>query len=228
MNGFACFSLSPEELRSLVTAAKSWKVSVNDLLMALLMKSLSPFAAPRTRARSRRKISLGCIVNLRKDLGLADRRVFGVFLGSFTVAHEAPAEVPLRKLAGDIARQTATVKRHRLYLASSLELSFARFTMQFFSPDRRRRFYAKHYPLLGGITNMNLNQLWPPNDRQPPLDYLRAVSTGPATPLALSVTTVGERVNLGLSYRTTVFLKRQIEELQSGFREHLEEARRDR
>jgi hypothetical protein len=72
---------------------------------------------------------------------------------------------------------------------------------------------------------MNLNPLWAPNDRHGPLDYFRAVSTGPVTPLVLSVTTVGERVNLGVSYRTTVFSKPDIENLQSRFREHLEETR---
>ena len=224
-NGFAGFSLGPEDLRSLVTTATSWDVTVNDLVMALLMKSLSPCSASRAQARRRRAISLGCIVNLRKDLGLDSRPVFGVFLGSFTVTHEVPLGIPLRKLAADVAHQTAPIKRHRLYLATPLELGFARFMLGFFSPRRQKKFYAKHYPLWGGITNMNLNRLWARSDRHGPLDYFRAVSTGPVTPLVLSVTTVGERVNFGVSYRTTVFSKPDIEDLHSRFRDHLEEAR---
>jgi len=224
-NGFLCFSLGPEDLRSLVTAATSWDVTVNDLLMALQMKSLSPCSALRAQACKRGAISLGCIVNLRKDLGLDSRPVFGVFLGSFTVTHKVPPGISLRELAADLARRTAPIKRHRLYLASPLELGFARFMFRFFSPRRQKKFYAKHYPLWGGITNMNLNPLWAPSDPHGPLDYFRAVSTGPVTPLVLSVTTVGERVNLGVSYRTTVFAKPDIEDLQSRFREHLEETR---
>ena len=61
----------------------------------------------------------------------------------------------------------------------------------FFSPERRKKFYQKNYPLWGGITNMNLNSLWTSGQKRVPLDYFRAVSTGPATPLVLSVTTVG-------------------------------------
>jgi hypothetical protein len=226
-NGFLGFSLVPEDLRSLVAAAKSWSVTVNDLLMALLMKALAPGAEARQQSRQRRKLSLGCIVNLRQDLGLDAQRVFGVFLGSFIVTHEVPAGIPLRKLAADVACQTVPIKRHRLYLASPMELGFARFMLGFFSPGRRKKFYAKYYPLWGGITNLNLNRLWAPSDRHVPLDYFRAVSTGPVTPLALSVTTIGQRMNLGVSYRTTVFSKPDIEFLQSRFREILEETHRN-
>jgi hypothetical protein len=220
-NGLACFALPPEDLGALLAAGRAWNVTVNDLFLAFLMESLSACAAARDRARRRRKIAVGCIVNLRKDLGVDSRRAFGLFLGSFTVSHEVPADIGLRQLAEDIRRQTAPIKRHRLYLATPLDLGLARLFLRFFSPERRKRFYAKHYPLWGGITNMNLNLLWDTRGRHAPLDYLRAVSTGPVTPLALSVTTLGDRVSLGLSYRTAVFTRTDIEDLQCRFREHL-------
>jgi NRPS condensation-like uncharacterized protein len=225
-NGFEYFSLGAEDLRSLLAAAKSWNVTANDLLLALLMKSLSPLSAGRARARKRRKISLGCIVNLRKDLGMDSGRAFGVFLGSFFVTHEVPDGISLRKLAADLAHQTASIKRHKLYLAAPLELGFARFMFKFFSPDRRKKLYAKHYPLWGGITNMNLNSLWNGTDHNAPLDYFRGVSTGPVTPLVLSVTTAGDRVNMGVSYRVASFSRKEIKDLECRFRENLEETRR--
>jgi NRPS condensation-like uncharacterized protein len=224
-NGFLCFSLEAEDLRSLIGAAKSWSVTVNDLLMAMLMKALSPFSAERAQARKRRKISLGCIVNLRKDLGVDSQGVFGVFLGSFLVTHEVPTGITLRKLAREIACQTEPIKRHKLYLAAPLELEFARFMLKFFSPVRQKKFYAKHYPLWGGITNLNLNSVWDPIGQSAPLDYFRGVSTGPVTPLVLSVTTIGERMNLGVSYRVSVFSSHDVQNLQCRFREHLEETR---
>lgn len=72
---------------------------------------------------------------------------------------------------------------------------------------------------------MNLNLLWEPSGRNPPLDYFRGVSTGPVTPLVLSVTTIGDRVNIGLSHRTTVFSTMEIDALQSRFRTLLEQTR---
>jgi NRPS condensation-like uncharacterized protein len=225
-NGFEYFSLGAEELGSLVTVAKSWRVTANDLLMALLMKSLSPLSAARSRARKRRKISLGCIVNLRKELGIDSRQAFGVFLGSFFVTHEVQDGISLRTLATEIANQTAAIKRHKLYLAAPLELGFARFMFKFFSPERQKKLYAKHYPLWAGITNMNLNSVWNGTEPNAPLDYFRGVSTGPVTPLVLSVTTAGERVNMGVSYRVAAFTRKEIQELESRFRENLEETRR--
>jgi hypothetical protein len=55
------------------------------------------------------------------------------------------------------------------------------------------------------------------------MDYFRGVSTGPVTPLVLSVTTVGDRANVGLSYRTTIFSPEEIERVRHGFTQHLEE-----
>jgi hypothetical protein len=168
-------------------------------------------------------ISLGCIVNQRNDLGLDGKRVFGVFLGSFTVTHAVPEGIGLQRLAQDVAMQTARIKLHKLYLASPLELELARFAFGRFSLDRRKKFYAKFYPLWGGITNMNLNRLWDQRNGPAPMDYFRGVSTGPVTPLALSVTTVGQGMNLGLSYRTTTFSREDIANVQSSFWEQLRE-----
>lgn len=204
-NGFTFFSLDPETLRSVISAAKSWKVTVNDLWLALLLKSLSPLAAGRLRARKRRAISVGCIVNLRDALDVDSRRMFGLFLGSFTVTHKMPEGIGLRDLAHDVQQQTAVIKRHKLFLGTPMELGFARFMLTFFSPERRMKFYPKNFPLWGGITNLNLNSLWNAKQDAGPLDYFRAVSTGPATPLVLSVTTIRDRANIGLSYRSAVY-----------------------
>jgi hypothetical protein len=60
---------------------------------------------------------------------------------------------------------------------------------------------------------MNLDSTWQPPAGERPLEYLRAVSTGPATPLVLSVTTVGGGVSLGLSYRTACFSAAEVEQV---------------
>jgi NRPS condensation-like uncharacterized protein len=222
INAYALFTLTPHESGMLFDRAKAWGVTVNDLFIALLMKSLSPCAAARKTARRRRKISIGCIVNTRKDLGVDSTQSLGVFLGSFTVTHEAPDGMTLREFSEGIREQTSRIKRHKLYLGTPLELGLARFALRFFSPARRKKFYVKNYPLCGGITNMNVNSLWEQRGSGAVLDYFRGVSTGPVTPLVLSVTTFGDRVNIGLSYRPTVFSRNDIENLQRRFREHLD------
>lgn len=221
--GFKLFALSPALLRRLLAAAKSWDVTVNDLLLALLMKCVSPLSAGRASAGKRRKFSVGCIVNLRRELGIDSARTFGLFLGSFTVTHTVPEGIALRELAGDIRRQTLAIKQWQLYLATPMELGLGRFVLRFFSPERRKKFYQKNYPLWGGLTNMNLNSLWDPSKDGGPPDCFRGVSTGPVTPLVFSVTTVGDRANVGLSYRSTVFSPEDIERVKSNFTQQVEQ-----
>lgn len=216
-NKFTFFSLTPRTLGDLIQAAKSWGVTLNDLFLALLLQSVPPQAARREPAGRRRNFSLGCIVNTRKELGMDRGGAFGLFLGSFVVHHAVPAGIGLAELARDIGRQTLAIKQRRLYLGTALELTFGRLLVSLFSGERRRKLYQKHYPLWGGLTNMNLNKLWPQPDEGRPVDYFRAVSTGPATPLVASITTVGEVANIGLTWRTTVFGSPEIERIKARF-----------
>ena len=216
-NHFVFFSLSPQTLSDLLRAAKSLSVTLNDLFLALLMKAVELLTPDRTRERRRREISLGCIVNIRKDVRMTGGRAFGLFLGSFVVHHPVPAGTKLADLARDIGRQTLRIKKHRLYLGAAAELAFGRLMSSLFSEPRRKRLYQKHYPLWGGLSNMDLNPLWPQPEEGQAVDYFRAVSTGPATPLVLSITTIGRVANIGLTYRPTVFSAPEIERIKDCF-----------
>ena len=218
-NAVVFFSLSPEELHSLIQAGKTWEVTLNDLFLALLLQALAQ-QWPQTSPASRRsKLAVGCIVNLRRELGLAGRRLFGLFLGSFVVTCQPRPEIPLAELAREVRRQTVRIKANRLPVGTPLELRFARMLLRLFSLERRRKFYQKNYPLWGGLTNMNLDSIWPANTGEPPVEYLRAVSTGPATPLVLSITTAGGGVTVGLSYRTACFSAAAVEQVKGCFLE---------
>lgn len=216
-NGYLGFTLAPGALDDLVRISKARGATVNDLLLAALLLGLAPLAAERLTARRRRRLSVGCIVNLRKELGVDSEPTFGLYLGSFIISHEVGEDRGVAALALELQRQTAAIKQRRLYLGSGLELAVAGRVLSLFSTERRRKIYQKNYPLWGGITNMNLNALWPQVAGTPPVDYFRAVSTGPVTPLVLSVTTLGRAVNLGLTYRTTVFAAHQIQEFRARF-----------
>ena len=221
-NGFQFFQIPPGGVRRLLETSRHLGVTLHDLFLALLLKALAPLAADRLGSRKRRRISIGSIVNLRKDLGPDFAGAFGLFLGSFVVTHEVPEDLSVKALAGDIRQQTLRIKQRKLYLGVPTELIFARLFLSLFSTEQRKKFYQKNYPLWGGITNMNLNRLGEQNDGTAMSDYYRAVSTGPATPLVLSMTTVGEVVNVGVSYRTTVFGAVDIARVQQGMLEGIQ------
>jgi hypothetical protein len=213
-NRFRLMNVGSADLGALLHAAKTWSVTVHDVLLALLMQALAALTPQRARARRRRNLSLGSIVNVRGEHDIDRERTFGLFLGSFIVSHPVPDGIGLRALATDLRCQTAQIKLRKLYLASPLELAVAGRLFSLYSTRRQRQFYHKYHPLGGGISNMNLNAYWQPEARSKPADYFRAVSTGPITPLVLSATTFGRGMTLALSYRSAVFTTAQVDELQ--------------
>jgi hypothetical protein len=223
-NGLIVFSLTSPELHTLLRTAKRWEITLNDLFLGLLLKCLSPFASKRLTASRRTRISAGSIVNIRKDLGIDSLKTFGVFLGSFTVSHPVPEGIPLEVLSRDVHEQTERIKRGKLYLGTPMELWLGQLLLSFHSPEGRKEFYIKRYPLWGAITNMNLNPLWPMKDKEGAINYLRAVSTGPITPLVLSITTVGDIVNIGVTYKRAVFSPSGVETFISDFKKFIHQA----
>ena len=215
-NDVEIFTLGAENLATLTAAGKALSVTLNDLFLALLMRALSPLGVAK-RDLHRARMSLGCIVNTRRDLGLESPDIFGLSLGLFSVTHGPAEPDSLADLVREVSRQTRRLKRGGLYLANSLEMRLALFAMSLSSTAQRRRFYPKNWPLWGGITNMNLSKFREPLPPGSPADYFRAVSTGPATPLVLSVTTFGDRVNVAMSYRTAVYSAADIASVRERF-----------
>jgi hypothetical protein len=216
-NGFAYFSLEPRQFRPLLTSAKEWGLTVNDIFIAILLKSLEPFAARRRFESRRKKLSVVSVINIRRDLFVKDIEGFGMYLGTFNVSHNMPDGIEIKDLAEDVHRQTEKIKRHRLYLGAIIEQGFALFLLGSILKKQRSKLYSKNYPLWGGISNINLNTIWDQPDDKAHVDYFRAVSTGPATPIVFSLTTVKDTLNVGVSFRKTVFSEIDVEKIISDF-----------
>lgn len=210
---FSHVTLEPSQFHALVKASKKWGVTINDIVIAILLLSIAPFASKRLSLPRRKKISVASIVNIRKDLPIDIQWPFGLYLGSFMVSHTVPQGITLDHLAKDIHKQTVKIKKHKLYLRSFMEQLLALTLIPHFSPKRQKQFYAKYYPLWGGISNMNLNSLWDQSIEKNRIDYLRAVSTNPVVPLVFSITTVNDTVNVGISFKEAVFSRADYERI---------------
>lgn len=226
-NGFILFSLTARQLKALLTAGKSWGITLNDLFLAILFQVFEPLKDHRAESKKRRQFSLGTIVNIRKDLQIDSHKSFGLFLGSFAVTHEVPEQATLMSVAKDVHEQTRAIKRTRSYMGSVIDMATAKRSLGILNMERKKKFYQKHYPLWGGITNMNLNTIWQTAQGAEQPNYIRAVSTGPATPLVMSVTTVRDIVNIGVSYRSTVFTTQDMEFIRNRFMALVEQAETD-
>jgi hypothetical protein len=222
------FSLGPGPLDGLRGAGKAWGVTFNDLLMASVLQALAPLAPERAGEPRRRELAVASIVNIRDDFGPAARAALSPFLASFRVSHPVPAGIGLRALVQAVHAETARVKAKRADLVSLLALGVSGVMWPFLSLRRRARFYVKYHPAWAGVTTLNVNALWGQRDgRDAPFDYIRAVPTGPLCPMVFAVTTAGDVLHVGVSYRTAVFSKAVVDGVVKEFVRCIESLREE-
>lgn len=223
-NGYALYALVPGRYRRLAGAAKRWTVTQNDVLLALLLLAVEPFAPKRHQAARRRELAVASIMNLRGEFGDASQSAFGQFLGSLRVSHRVPPGITLEALARDVHAATSQVKREKLYLQTLLAMRYVQAAWRMMSPQQRAGFYVKSYPIWAGVSALNLNALWMREDMAvPPPVYIRGVPTGPIAPLVLATTTVGDVLYAGISYRTAAFARDDIDNMWSGLTRRLDD-----
>lgn len=226
-NAFLSFRVAPTEFAALLRTAKAWGVTLNDLFLAMLLQALAPIAPNRAAARTRNELAVASIVNLRGEFESDASDTFGQFLASLRVSHPVPPGIGLRQLAVDLHAETGRVKRDKLYLQTLLALAWAALAWRFLRPERRRGFLAKHYPIWAGVTGLNIDPLWPESPAHgAPLEYLRAVPTGPLAPMVFAITTFRGAMQVGVSFRSAdvsretalrvaTFFLQQVRELES-------------
>ena len=201
-NGFLSLRVNEAELGTVLAAAKRWGVTVNDLLLAMLLSALGPVVPRRTADRP--EIGVASIVNLRREFESDARDTFGLFLASLRISHPVPAAIELSQLVADVHAETERIKREKLFLQTLLGLGWTALAWRFLDPERRRRFFAKHYPIWAGMTSLNIDALWSERATSSrAIDYTRAVPTGPLAPLAFAITTFRGAMQIGVSFRSS-------------------------
>lgn len=220
-NGFVYCRVEAPDFAAAVRVAKAWGVTVNDLLLAVLMQALDPVVGERPSDKRRHELAVASIVNVRHDFGYDAMTTFGQFLSSFRVAHPLPPGTGLRQLARDIHAETARIKNERLYMQTLLAIATIGADWRFLSPAQRQGFHAKHYPVWGAISMMNVDAQWKEAGGEPSPEYLRAVSTGPLAPLVVAATTSAGVLHAGISYRTAAFAREVVESIAAAILERI-------
>lgn len=205
-NAFLSARIERPGAEALSRASRAWGVTRADLMIALLMKAIAPLIGAARHSERRREIGIAWIVNIRREFGTTVRESFGQFLSSFRLAHPVPDGITLRELAQDVHRETATVRRRKLYLITLLPLAVLGFLWPRLSPRQKGSVDAKNYPAWAGLTPLDVDAVWREAcGAEPPREYLRAVSTGPASPLIVATSSVGGELRIGFSYRVAAY-----------------------
>lgn len=215
-NEFTSIELAPDVYANVRRTAKQWGVTLNDMLLAMLICALSAEIPDRLAAKRRREIAIASVINLRSELEPGTREVFGQFLSSFLVSHAVPPDTTLETLARDVHAQTQRVKRRKLYLQTLYLLACGGLAWRFMTPEQHKQMYAKNYPVWGGISALNVEAMWKEGIGEAPvLHYLRAISTGPFSPLVLAPASVGDCLHIGVSWRTSAFTRQDVDRITS-------------
>ena len=221
-NAFTFFTLDPAEYATLRSAAKAWGVTLNDALIALLLLAQDAQMPDRDRAKRRHELAVASIMNLREAHREDPRGTFGQFLSSFRVSHAVPPGITLRELSQDVRRATARVKREKLYLTTLGAIAIDRVAGRFRTREQQMGVYAKSYPVGAGVSSLNVNALWQSADSSGAPAYIRGVPTGPASPIVVAVTTSGDTLCAGITYRTAAAGGDDIRKIQAHIRSRIQ------
>jgi len=215
-NGFEFVTLPAPAASALGAKARALGVTFNDLVIAIILKAVARHVESKRRSGRRQEIAVASIVNLRHECGFGEREAFGQFLSSMRISHGVPDAASLESLAQDIHRETARFKKEKLYLQMLLAMRINAIVWWFLDTERRQHLYAKAYPVMAGLTSLNVDALWQAGwPSGEPRDYLRAVPTGPLAPLVVAATTSGNALAFGLSYRRTAFTAPEVVRIAS-------------
>jgi hypothetical protein len=217
-NAFSYLRVDPATKAALLATAKAWGVTLNELLMASVLKALAPLAAQRRTEPRRNQLAVASILNMRGDFGGDAMQALSPFLAAFRVVHDVPDGIGLRQLALDVHGAVLPIRRDHLYLQSIVALAASALLWPWLPDAKRHLLYPKHFPVWAGITSLNLDPLWARGGvvEASRLDYLRAVPTGPLCPLVFAVTSAHDVLHIGIAYRTAAFARADVERVVAG------------
>lgn len=204
-------------------AAKECDATVNDMFLAAAAQVLGARTSVAREHARRNRVGLATAVDLRPLAGRTLDEVFGFFLSYFTVVLERPDEQPLAKLAAAIAQETGALKSNARPVRFISSLRIARMVWDTFrGPRRKAQLFQKMLPLLAGISNVNLTGSWMDTadmrEGAPGvIDYLRVSPVGPLLPLVFTLTTIGDRLSLCVTYRKTAFSRSEAQQIMHDF-----------
>jgi NRPS condensation-like uncharacterized protein len=219
---FECYRAADGTAWRLREFARSLGATVHDVVLAALGRAMAAHL-PRRAMRKGRSLSLGTIVDVRGEAQEDLSDSLGAFLSYFLVRLAADRSMSLTEAVRRVAAATGPIKARRTYLNSMLNMKLAGAVWPHLRETAKPFFMRKTLPMTAGVSNVVIRDRWLTDAAAGDVtEYIRAASTGPILPLVLSPTTLGEEVNVGVSYRTAGFSRGKIADVMDLFMEQIE------
>ena len=224
--------------------AKERGASVNDLFIAVIGQATGEVTAQNRLGKvrkplhyGRRQVGIGTVVDIRDAANQPLDRVFNLYLSSYSILLDNPEKRSVDDLTRAIAAETRRIKQKQLAVRGYAALLTAQFWYDLYdSPRFRAMLLHKTVPVVAGISNVNMTGTWAdveanrtPESADTPrvLDYIRISPAGPLIPLVFTLTTIGGRLSLCVTYRIMAFHADRLTSLVDDFIERLEAVGRE-
>jgi NRPS condensation-like uncharacterized protein len=198
---------------TLKSLANQYGVTIQDIVFAAMFEGINKLSPGRSQASGiRNNIALATVVDLRRHSEQSLENTMGQFLGSYSVVHSVPDNVPFSRLVSDVSDQTNRIKEERVYFSHVWSFSVMAQVWPYLPMIAKRKNARWLFPLMGAISNMNFSRTF--NDIGV-RNYIRAASTGPIFPVLVDITTMGDTYTLTAMYRKSAFSSSNINTLMT-------------
>lgn len=195
--------------------AKKNGATVHDVFLFAATKTFGSFFKTQLHGK-RDGIGLVTVMDLRRGGPDELQNAFSCNLGSFTTVVRRTEDISSVDL---LARISAQTKARKARADTSLgAMGIARL---WWNCTRSRKakatLFQRGTPLVCGLSNVNLTRSWIAEAAPRVLDFRRIGPAGPVAPMTWMITTLGSRLSVEVTYRTTAFCQRDAEALADDF-----------
>jgi hypothetical protein len=209
-------------LRRLSAAAKERGATVNDAFLAALASALAA-ATPERRARpARRALGIGIAAALRAEPDRDGDLPPGVRVGQAVIVIGEPDEPRLDVLLERVAALARAEKDGGAFTATPWSLLALSRLKRWLPRQGARAWYRKVYPIAAGISNVRWRADAFGGERGGVLAHHRILPPGPALPLAVAPTTLGESLTFSFSHHLGSLAEDEVKTIAAAFVARLE------
>ena len=196
--------------------AKTNGCSVNDVFVAAAAQTMGRLTAAERAGKRRRlfsparnQVAISVVSDIRPFSREPLDEVFGFYLSYYTALASAPELETLAGLSARISTQTKAAKSmgRTLLFFHGFKIANAWWNACR-KPWQRALMFHKAVPVLGAVSNVNLTDSWIGREGRV-LEYVRVSPAGPLAPVVFTLTTLGNRLTLCVTHRTTIFSNKQ-------------------
>jgi hypothetical protein len=200
-------------------AARRRGVKVTDLLLCTLAEVCDRHL-PSAHSH-RPDLALGSIRDIRPASPLADPDAFGAALAFAPILCPASSLSHRDALLSHIARQTTAHRNQPRAAAHESETQLALLALNLLPRSHAAEFFRKRMPFSAGLSNVDLSRTWVTQHPQVITGFYRVSPAGPALPLVITPTTIGQQFTISLTWRKSVFSQTTVETIANDLRHGL-------